>query len=628
MLSVVVLVLFALRALPARNIAAAQGSFDPQELQGLLDYVISGQLKAYSIPGATVSVVKNGRLFFARGYGGADLAQHKLVVADQTLFGPGSIAKLFTWTAVMQLAEQGRLDLNADVNLYLKDFRIPATYPKPITLAHLMTHSAGFDDPYNFYTDDVDELVPLGEFVARHVPARVRPAGELSTYSNYGAALAGTIVEQVSGQPFEQYVEEHILKPLDMQHTTLRQPIPANLVDDLAMGYTYSDGAYHIESFVYIQTPPAGSMFTTATDMAHFMIAQLEGGQFGDAHILQPSTALLMQQPLFTNDPHAGGWAHGFMETNLNDQRFLWHRGDTPLFHSLLALWPDERLGLFVSYNGDGGSQALMPLLQAFADHYFPVSIPTPIEPAAGYSQRLERYTGSYRLVPRAGATFEKAKSFVRNQVDVSLDRDGALLLTSLGDRARLVEVGPRIFRLPLIAGRSNQVGEIVFRDDSEGRVTHFFLANEPLAVYEKIGWYETSTFNAMLLGVCVILFASMLLTPIIPLCDYGYSNGSRFAYRLICCLTALNLIFLVGILVTLSRPYVTTHEIIPFLLPLLIVALVATILAIGAAAATLLVWKGQYWNLAARIHYTLVALAAIAFVWWLNYWNLLGLRL
>jgi CubicO group peptidase (beta-lactamase class C family) len=148
----------------------------------------------------------------------------------------------------------------------------------------------------------------------------VRPAGELSTYSNYGAALAGTIVEQVSGQPFEQYVEEHILKPLDMQHTTLRQPIPANLIDDLAMGYTYSDGAFHIEPFVYIQTPPAGSMFTTATDMAHFMIAQLEGGQLGDAHILLASTAQQMQQPLFTNDTHAGGWAYGFMEMNLNDQ--------------------------------------------------------------------------------------------------------------------------------------------------------------------------------------------------------------------------------------------------------------------------------------------------------------------
>ncbi len=179
MLPVVVLVLFALCALPARNIAAAQGPIDSQELQAFFDSVISAQLKAYHIPGATVAVMKNGQLFFAVGYGDADLAKHKPVVADQTLFGPGSIAKLFTWTAVMQLVEQGRLDLNTDVNLYLKDFQIPATYPQPITLAHLMTHSAGFDDPYNFYTHNADELVPLSEFVARHMPARVRPPGNL-----------------------------------------------------------------------------------------------------------------------------------------------------------------------------------------------------------------------------------------------------------------------------------------------------------------------------------------------------------------------------------------------------------------------------------------------------------------
>jgi CubicO group peptidase (beta-lactamase class C family) len=213
---VVVLVSCTLCALSARNSAAAQGLLDPQAVQAFFDSVISDQLRTYHIPGAALSVVKTGQLLFAKGYGCADLASRKPAMADKTLFGPGSIAKLFTWTAVMQLVEEGKLDLNTDVNFYLKDFQIPATYPQPITLAHLMTHSAGFDDPYDFYTHDVDKLVSLSEFVARHMPARVRPPGELSTYSNYGAALAGYIIEQVSGQSFEQYVEEHILKPLAM----------------------------------------------------------------------------------------------------------------------------------------------------------------------------------------------------------------------------------------------------------------------------------------------------------------------------------------------------------------------------------------------------------------------------
>jgi hypothetical protein len=185
------------------------------------------------------------------------------------------------------------------------------------------------------------------------------------------------------------------------------------------------------------------------------------------------------------------------------------------------------------------------------------------------------------------------------------------LLLTDLNDpRSRS---GTADISLALNC-RAAQSGGFIFRDDSKGRVTHF-LADEPLAVYEKIGWYETQAFNVVLLGACIILFASMLLTLIVPRRDYGYSNGPRFAYRLVCCLSALSLIFLAGILITLSRPYVTTHEIIPFLMPLLIVALVAAGLAIGAAAATFLVWKGRYWNMVARIHYTLVALAAVALV-------------
>ena len=628
LLSVVVLVSLLLCVSPARSAVAEQGPIDRQDLQTFLDGVINAQLQKYNIPGAAVSVVKDSQLFFAKGYGYADLAQHKPVAADQTLLGPGSIAKLFTWTAVMQLVEQDKLDLNANVNLYLTDFQIPATYPNPITLAHLMTHSAGFDDPFNFYTHHAGELVPLAEFVTHHLPAHVRPPGELSTYSNYGAALAGTIVEQVSGQPFEQYIEEHILKPLDMQHTTIRQPIPASMVDDLAIGYRYADGDYRIEPFVYIQISPAGSLLTTATDMAHFMIAQLEDGQFEGARILRTSTARLMQQQLFTNDPQVSGWAYGYMEMRLNDQRLLWHQGDTPLFHSLLVLWPDHHLGLFVTYNGDGGSQAIMPLLQAFLDHYFPVSIPAPIEPATGPSQRLDRYTGSYRLIPRASTTFEKAKTFVQNQVDVSLDPNGTLLLTGLGDPALLMEVAPRVFRLPLIAGQPNWVGNVVFCADDTGRTTHFLLANEPLAVYEKISWYQTAAFNFGLLGVCVVLFASALLRLIALPRGRQQSNEPRFADQLICFISALNLIFLIGILIILSRPYVTTGEIAPFLMPLLSIALVSAALTAGALVFALLAWTSPYWNLVARIHYTWVALAATTFVWWLNEWNLLGFRL
>jgi CubicO group peptidase (beta-lactamase class C family) len=247
------------------------GLSDPGELETFLDNVISGQLADDHIAGATVAVVKDGRLFFAKGYGYADRQHGKPVSATRTLFRIGSVSKLFTWTAVMQLAEQGKVDLHADVNTYLKTFHLPATYPEPITLAHLLTHTAGFEDrETGLYARTTGDLEPLGQWLAEHIPARVRPPGELTAYSNYGAVLAGYIVEQVSGLHFEQYVEQHLFQPLGMRSSTFRQPVPASLSAALSQGYTYTNGEYHPEPFEAVQVVPAGAMSATATDIANF----------------------------------------------------------------------------------------------------------------------------------------------------------------------------------------------------------------------------------------------------------------------------------------------------------------------------------------------------------------------
>ncbi len=203
---------------------------DPRELETFLDGVLTSQLKENHIPGATLSVVKDGKLLLAKGYGDADIKQNKPVVADTTLFRVGSISKLFTWTAIMQLAEEGKVNLHTDINTYLKTFKIPATYPQPITLENLLTHTAGFEDSGKgtfFYK--ASDLEPLSTWLPSHIPARVRPPGVVTSYSNYGATLAGYIVEQVLGMSYDQYVEQHILQPLNMKHSTFRQPLPSEL---------------------------------------------------------------------------------------------------------------------------------------------------------------------------------------------------------------------------------------------------------------------------------------------------------------------------------------------------------------------------------------------------------------
>jgi CubicO group peptidase (beta-lactamase class C family) len=221
-----------IRAGPAASpVSAALGPTDPGEVEAFFDDLMPRQLKSERVVGAAVAVVKDGRLLFAKGYGYAGLERGRPVEAERTLFYPGSTGKLFTWTAVMQLAEQGKLDLHADVNRYL-DFAIAATYPQPITLAHLLTHTAGFEEEMGLMlAASQREVPPLREVLVERMPPRVYPPGELSAYSNYGTALAGYVVERVSGQPFEAYIAEHILTPLGMERSAAVQPLPAHLAD-------------------------------------------------------------------------------------------------------------------------------------------------------------------------------------------------------------------------------------------------------------------------------------------------------------------------------------------------------------------------------------------------------------
>ena len=219
------------------------------------------------------------------------------------------------------MAEQGKIDLNADVNTYLPDFQIPDTYPEPITMLNLLSHTAGFEErTTGIESRSPEEMISLHDYLARYMPDRVRPAGELVTYSNYGAALAGYIVEVVSGMPFEQYVETYIFEPLSMSHSTFRQPLPPDLEGQLANSYSYH-GRFYAWIVCLRQSIPAGAMSSTAHDMANFMIAHLQDGKFENNQILKPETVRQMHSHLFSNDERLDGFAYGFMEWNYKERK-------------------------------------------------------------------------------------------------------------------------------------------------------------------------------------------------------------------------------------------------------------------------------------------------------------------
>ena len=211
------------------------------DVEAFLDGLVPLQLKQADIAGATISVVKDGKLLFAKGYGYADVANKKPVSAQETLFRPGSISKLFTWTAIMQLYEQGKLDLDRDINEYL-DYKIPDAFGKPITLKNVMTHTPGFEEQVKDLITQNSGAPNLGQYLKTHIPARIYPPGTVPAYSNYATAVAGYIVERVSGRPFDEYVAENIFKPLNMTHSTFTQPLPSNLAPLMSNGYRLGFG--------------------------------------------------------------------------------------------------------------------------------------------------------------------------------------------------------------------------------------------------------------------------------------------------------------------------------------------------------------------------------------------------
>ena len=363
-------------------------------LDGFMPYA----LRSGDIAGAVVVVVKDGQVLAERGYGYADLASHRRVNPQTTMFRLGSVSKLFTWTAVMQQVEQGHIDLDADVNRYL-DFRIPPRDGKPITMREIMTHTSGFEDhAKNLVTLDAHRTRSLADYVKAWVPNRIYAPGTTPAYSNYATTLAGYIVQRVSGEPFVEYIERHIIIPLGMTHTSFRQPLPPALAPFAATGYRRA--SLPPEGFEIFQGPEGGAS-SSGADMARFMLAHLDNGALGDARILKPETAREMHDTPTTIVPPLNRMELGFFETNVNGHEVIAHLGDTQFFHTALHLWLPEHVGLFLSVNSAGkqgaAQQVRTALLDDFADRYFPGTVTDGSMDARTAAEHARMMTGQWQ---------------------------------------------------------------------------------------------------------------------------------------------------------------------------------------------------------------------------------------
>ncbi|WCN79329.1 serine hydrolase domain-containing protein [Micromonospora sp. LH3U1] len=352
------------------------------DVNAWLDGLLPAALDRTGIAGATVAVVDDGKIITARGYGHADTGDGGTravpVDPDRHLFRVGSVSKLATATAVLQLVQSGALDLDADVETYL-DFDLPRSYERAVTLRHLLTHTAGFEERIAGLIGTEGGRVDLREALVTDPPAQIYEPGTVPAYSNYGNALAGYIVERVSGMRFEEYVQRNVLDRAGMASSTFEQPLPANVRDRMSNGYDTSTAP--AAPFEIVGTPPAGALSAPATDMARFMLAQL-GEPVGFAPLLDQPTRELMQRPALdatSLGTLADGprMALGFFDESRNGRRILGHGGDTMYFHSHLQIYPDDRAGIFISLNSNGSGaldnhELRQAVVNGFADRYFP----------------------------------------------------------------------------------------------------------------------------------------------------------------------------------------------------------------------------------------------------------------
>lgn len=503
--------------------APVPGVIDRADLESWLDGFMPYALAQGDLAGAIVTVVADGEILLSKGYGYADLETRAAIDPGATLFRPGSISKLITWTAVMQLVDDGLADLDADINTYL-DFEVRGI-DRPITLRHVLTHTAGWGEAYRaLITEDADSLPPLGEYLRNNIPATLFPAGEVPAYSNYGTALAGYVVERVSGQPFDDFVDARIFAPLGMEHSSMRQPLPGHLQGLMSSGYRRaSDG--EARDFEIVTPAPAGSLSSTGNDMGRLMLAYLNNAE----GLLSPETAQLM----FTSEdrklPALNSMVLGFYQQNRNGHRIIGHGGDTTLFHSNLHLFLDEGVGLYISMNSTGRGGATGRIRQAlfeqFTDRYFPVEqeeLPT-LETAEEHGRLL---VGNYLVSRRPHNSFASAVSIL-GQATVTMNADHEISLSILTDAAGV----PMRFREvePFVWQQVNGVERLSARIGEDGRVEMMSAAFfSPFMVFAPVEAWRNSALLLPLAGIAGGLLAlTFLFWPVRAL--VRWRHGKRF---------------------------------------------------------------------------------------------------
>ena len=521
-------------AAPPASTAAPPSAhpLDATDLHAWLDGLLPYGLRTGDIAGAVIAVVKDGKVIFQEGYGYSDVEKRTPMDAHKTMIRPGSTSKLFTWTAVMQLVEQGKIDLDRNVDDYL-DFKVSPPSGPPITMRDLMNHRGGFEEGLkDILAIDPQGLPSTEAYLKQHPRPILFPPGEVPAYSNYGCALAGYIVQRISGEPFERYVEQHILLPLGMRHSTFDQPLPEKFRNEVSQGYRVASAPP--QAYELIITRPAGSLTTTAADMTSFMLAHLQQGRFGEYQMLSAQTAQLMHSPSETSLPGFSTMAHGFFSEVRNGRTVIGHGGDSVVFHTELDLLPEEGVGIFYSFNSRGRDNAVYGLRKSlfdeFMNRYFPRTSPLADPPAlASAAADAQKIDGRYQESRRVEHGFLSV-FYLLQQTAINARPDGKI------GAPRALEPGEATFR---------EIAPDLWREEGGSRelalktidgVKTVIDSENPISVLQPVPLLRSSALNlTVLVGSLLVLALAAVIWPISAIVRrrYGRPPASRELRRL-----------------------------------------------------------------------------------------------
>jgi CubicO group peptidase (beta-lactamase class C family) len=630
----------AFRAVADSPVPQAPLELTATSVASVVDPLMADWIDKRKGPGAVVVVATRDAMVFAKGYGFADIEAKKPFTADATLVRPGSISKLFAGIAVMQLVDTGKLDLDRDANGYI-DFAIPVPGGGvPVTLRRLLTHRAGFEEhSKELWTREPE---PLGPWLARNLPQRLFPKGDVEAYSNYGLALAGYVVERVSGEPFATYVQRHILDPLGMSHSTFRQPLPDDLAPLMAKGYRGTSDTPPLTFFEAIAAP-AGGLSATGTDMGRFLRALMNGGALDGARILPKARLDEMMAP--SNATPAGYLGLVFFGTKVAGHDAIGHAGATMAFFSNLTLFPEHGVGIFVSRDGIAEVKAAGEIpdpAAVIADRFMPdpatviaerflPKAPQAADARAAALPGEAGVAGIFHWSRRAESSFARFSDLMSQRV-LKVDDAGNLrsflAIWPFGGGRMLKRIERNLYESP-------EGARIAFIDDV-GSDSYWAV---PAGRLQRVPWFlDVRWIAPALVASMAVALLTLLAWPVAALWrlwrkkrwSQDVSDRRKYlAARLVLLVDALVLVAAAVLFVVGSiDPRILNEALDPMLLVAYALAWLGVLGAILTLWAAALFWRkgvGSRWS---RIHHSLIAASSIMIAWFFVTFHIAGTTL